>query len=34
MYTNQGKEGSVKNGGNTVTSREAVQSKGVQHLGW
>ena len=34
MYTNQGKEGSVKKGDNTATSRDAVQSEGVQHLGW
>lgn len=31
-YTNQGEEGSAKKGGNTATSREAVQSEGVQHL--
>lgn len=34
MYANQGEEGSAKKGGNTATSREAVQSEGVQHLCW
>lgn len=34
MYMNQRKEGSAKKGDDTATSREAVQSGGVQRLGW
>lgn len=34
MYMNQRKEGSAKKGGDITTSREAVHSEGVQHLGW
>lgn len=33
MYMNQRKEGSARKGGDITTSREAVQSEGVQDLG-